>query len=185
MRKKTRISYTDKFECYPEKMNLRFTSPFEEKPGIIEWLLNQSFAELVDAEPEPWKAEKENWKMSDRGVYENPGTIGACTYLSYYDNDLVGFFCFDPRPKPEYGIIGHNCILPKFRGQGFGKKQIREILRLFKIRGIRQGKVSTCDHWFFIPAQRMYTACGFIEEKRIPSDRDHNQDMIHYYINIL
>jgi GNAT superfamily N-acetyltransferase len=170
--------------CNPENMKLRFKLPFEEKPGIIEWLLNQSYAELIDVEPDDWEAEKENWKQSDRGVFENPDTIGACTRLSYYNNDLVGFFCFDPRPKPEYGIIGHNCVLPKFRRHGFGMQQIREILQLLKVSGIRQCRVSTCDHWFFIPAQRMYTACGFIEEKRIPRNRDHNQDMIHYYFNI-
>ena len=165
-------------------MNLRFTSPFEREPGTIASLLNQSYAELVEAEPENWQPEIENWEQSDRGVFENPKTVGACVFLSWAEAILVGFMCFDPRPRPAYGVIGHNCILPKFRNRGFGKQQINEILRRFRDIGIKSAKVSTNDHLFFIPAQRMYTACGFLEVKRVPWDRDPKQSMIHYEMEI-
>jgi len=165
-------------------MKLRYTSPFEREPGIIDWLLNQSYAEIVEAEPEFWEPEKENWEQSDRDVFENPDTVGACTFLSWSGTDIAGFFSFDPRPQPAYGVIGHNCILPEYRGQGFGQQQICEILRRFRETGIRQARVSTNDHPFFVPAQRMYAACGFREVKRIPWDRDFNQRMIHYEIEL-
>ncbi|MCP4707957.1 MAG: GNAT family N-acetyltransferase, partial [Planctomycetes bacterium] len=165
-------------------MNLRFTSPFERKPGVVASLLNQSYAELVEAEPENWRPEIENWVQSDRSVFENPKTVGACTFLSWVETNLVGFFCFDPRPRPAYGVIGHNCILPEFRSRGFGKQQINEILRRFRDIGIKSAKVSTNDHPFFIPAQQMYTACGFREVKRVPWDRDPKQCMIHYEMEI-
>jgi GNAT superfamily N-acetyltransferase len=165
-------------------MDLRYTSPFEREPGIIVWLLNDSYAELVEAQPELWEPEKENWEETDRNVFENPGTIGACTFLSWCGTDVVGFFSFDPRPRPAYGVIGHNCILPEYRNQGFGKRQIGEILRKFRQIGIRQARVSTNDHPFFVPAQRMYIACGFVEVKRVPWDRDQKQNMIHYEMEI-
>ncbi len=165
-------------------MYLRFTSPFEREPGVVAWLLKQSYAELVASDPEHFESELENWEESDRNIFENPHTVGACTFLSWANMDLVGFLCFDPRSRPAYGVIGHNCILPPFRGQGFGKQQINEIIRRFRKAGIKQAKVSTNDHPFFVPAQHMYTACGFREVKRIPWDRDARQNMIHYEMDI-
>jgi GNAT superfamily N-acetyltransferase len=161
-------------------MKLTFTSPFKAKPGIIAWLLNQSYALLVETEPEIWGLEKANWEESDKSVFENPDTIGACTFLSWYGKSIIGFFSFDPRPRPAYGVIGHNCILPEYQGQGFGKQQIGEVLRKLGQNSIRQARVSTNDHSFFIPAQRMYVACGFVEVERVPWDRYPGQNMIHY-----
>jgi len=90
-------------------MKLRFTSPFECEPGIVAWLLKRSYEELVASDPDTWECEIENWEQSDRDVFENPETVGAGTFLSWAEADLVGFFCFDPRPQPEYSMIGHNC----------------------------------------------------------------------------
>jgi len=165
-------------------MRLRYTSPFERRPGIVAWLLNQSYVELVEDEPEIWESEKKIWEQSDRSVFANPDTIGACTFLSWCGTDIVGFFCFDPRPWPARGIIGHNCILPEFRGQGFGKQQIREILRRFEDAGVAIAEVSTNDHPFFVPAQRMYAACGFREVERLPWDRDPMRNMIYYEMEL-
>ncbi|MCP4645710.1 MAG: GNAT family N-acetyltransferase [bacterium] len=165
-------------------MELRYTSPFERGPGMIDWLLNESYAALVEAEPELWESEKENWAETDRSVFENPISVGACTYLSWCGDEVAGFFSFDPRPWPDHGIIGHNCILPEYRGHGFGKEQIREALRLLKELGIRRARVSTNDHPFFVPAQRMYVGCGFREVKRVPWERDPGQNMIHYELEL-
>lgn len=161
-------------------MKLTYTSPFEAGPGIISRLLNESYAELIEDESEVWEAEKANWEESDRNVFENPSTIGACTFLSWYGPAIVGFFSFDPRPRPAYGVIGHNCILPEYRRQGFGKQQVNEVLRRLTQGGIGQAQVSTNDHPFFLSAQRMYTACGFVEVRRSPWERDPRQNMIYY-----
>ena len=48
------------------KMDLRYTSPFKREPGIIAWLLKQSYAKLLEADPELWGPEKENWEEFDR-----------------------------------------------------------------------------------------------------------------------
>lgn len=93
---------------------------------------------------------------------------------------MSGFGSYDPRGKPEYGVIGHNCILPEFRGKGLGKQQIQEIFRRFQTIGIRTAKVSTNDHPFFVPAQWMYTASGFREVRRIPWDRNPRLSLIEY-----
>jgi GNAT superfamily N-acetyltransferase len=165
-------------------MNLTYTSPFERGRGVIAGLLKRSYAGLIASDPEHWKSEEDNWEQADRSVFDNPDTVGVCTFLSWVDTDVVGFFSFDPRPRPLYALIGHNCILPEFRGRGFGKQQILEILRRFRETGIRLAKVSTNDHPFFVPAQRMYISCGFQEVMRVPWDRDPKHNLIHYETKI-
>jgi len=165
-------------------MPLKHTTPFECEPGILALLLKQSYAELVETEPELWQPERENWVQFDREVFQNPDTVGACTFLSWWGNEVVGFLSFDPRQQPTLGVIGHNCILPSFRRQGFGKQQIREIIWRFRKLELRRAIVSTNDHPFFKPAQRMYLACGFQEVDRQPWARNHRQNIVHYEMEL-
>ncbi len=107
-------------------------------------------------------------------------TFGACTFLSWADSELVGLGSYNPRQVPEYGIIGHNCILPQFQKKGYGKQQIFEILRCFSAEGIIKAVVSTFEHTFFLPAQKMYISCGFKEKKRYSAEPDPRYAMIEY-----
>jgi GNAT superfamily N-acetyltransferase len=161
-------------------MNLRFTSPHDQKPGVIASMLKRCYAKLITSDPALWMAEECGWDEFDRDVFENPHTIGACVLLSWFGIQLVGFSSYDPRQKPELGIVGHNCILPEFQRRGFGQQQIQEILRVFEDMGIRLAKASTNDDSFFIPAQRMYMACGFHEVRRVPWNRKPNVKLIEY-----
>ena len=161
-------------------MNVEFTTPFDQKPGTIALLLRQAYADLVKSDPLLWEPEQANWEQYDCEVFGRPTSVGACIFLTRLDGRIVGFGSWDPRQRPYFGIVGHNCVLPEFRGRGFGKQQIQEILRRFREMAIETAKASTNDHPFFIPAQRMYTACGFREVRRIPWDRDPRQRMIEY-----
>lgn len=161
-------------------MNIKFTTALEQKPGIIADLLKCSYADIVSSVPEDWGQEKANWEEFDREVFLFPDSVGACAFLTWWDGRLVGFGSCDPRQRPHFGIVGHNCILPEFRGKGFGKQQIHEILRRFAAMGILLAKVSTNAHPFFIPAQRMYLSCGFTEVRRVPWDRNPELHIIEY-----
>jgi ribosomal protein S18 acetylase RimI-like enzyme len=55
----------------------------------------------------------------------------------------------------------------KPKGKGYGKRQIEELLRIFKQEGCKRAKVSTSDNDFFIPARRMYER---IESLELPAD---------------
>ena len=46
----------------------------------------------------------------------------------------------------EPATIGHNCILPKFRGNGYGKQQIIEILTRLQGKRIKKVVTSTFIH---------------------------------------
>jgi GNAT superfamily N-acetyltransferase len=160
-------------------MDAEFLSIEGKKPGIITSLLRRSYAELLEVDKR-WLHEQVHWDEYDRLVFSNPGTMGACLFLTLFKGNLAGFGSWDPRQYPEYGIVGHNCILPKFRGKGLGRQQTLEILRRLRMLGIRMVKASTIDHPFFIPAQRTYRACGFRELRRIPWDRDPKEILIEY-----
>lgn len=160
--------------------DLKFTPPHVQKSGTIAAILKTCYAGLVSSDPDLWSNEEAGWERFDADVYEDPATIGDCTFLSWLDDKLIGFASYDPRQWPTYGIIGHNCIFPEFRGRGWGKKQILEILKRFQKMGFKKAKVSTLDHPFFVPAQAMYLACGFCESGRFPWEGSQKYRLIEY-----
>jgi GNAT superfamily N-acetyltransferase len=161
-------------------MKLRFTPPHDQQPGLFAFMLKQSYADLVESDPEHWGPEVPKWERFDGEVFEHPNSVGSCVFVSWSDDQLVGFGSYDPRQKPHFGIVGHNYVLPDFRGRGFGKQQIQEILRRFQSQGIRTAKTHTLAGAWHIPAQRMYAACGFRETARHPWDGDPSQVVIEY-----
>jgi len=50
--------------------------------------------------------------------------------------------------------------------------------------GIKKARVSTCSHPFFVPAQRLYVSCGFIEINRKPWDLESSKYIIEYEMKI-
>ena len=104
-------------------MNLIFTQSTKFKLGIIRRLLTTCYADILD------RKLIEQFEQFDRDVFENPGTVGACTFVTALGPDVVGMASYDPRQAPEQGLIGHNCILPEYQRKGYGKRQILEVIR--------------------------------------------------------
>lgn len=144
---------------------ITFNAPSKYKQGIIFDLLSESYKDFL-SQVSKGKSDEMilNWKNTDKQTFENLETIGKCTFITCDDEKVVGFASYDPRQKP-IGIIGHNVILPEFRGKGLGKLQIQEILRIFREKGFKVVRVSTGSHLFFEPAQKQYKSCGFIETR--------------------
>lgn len=161
-------------------MNLEFAPFLNETPGLVASLLKRSYADLVASEPSVWKGEEVRWEQFDREVFQQPGTVGASLFLTRVNGSIVGFASWDPRHRPRLGTVGYNCILPEFRGRGYGREQIKEVLRRFSGMGIQTARATTCGHPFFVPAQRMYEACGFHEVRRSPSGRNPDLMVIQY-----
>jgi GNAT superfamily N-acetyltransferase len=161
-------------------MDIRFASPLEYKRGIIADLLKKSYRELVLSNSKVWKQEEIKWNEFDEDIFQYPDSVGNSVFLTLLEKRIVGFGSYDPSQRPECGIAGHNCILPGYRGKGYGKQQLSEILRRMQLTGIKIAKASTNSHPFFIPAQRMYVSSGFIEVGRRPWNVDPSQDIIEY-----
>lgn len=158
---------------------LKFKQITEYEPGIVFSLLSQSFAELWNDELE------EKMKQFDKEVFENPDTVGACAFISTLNGKPVGMASWDPRQGPELGIIGYNCILPEYHGKGFGKAQIEEVLKRWKKQGFKKASVTTGQHPFFEPADKMYLACGFKETRRYNEGRDSRYGSIDYELELV
>jgi hypothetical protein len=44
------------------------------------------------------------------------------------DGEPIGHISWDPRNLPEYVAIGYNCIASKYKGNGYGKRQLQEAI---------------------------------------------------------
>jgi GNAT superfamily N-acetyltransferase len=152
---------------YKLRKRIVFKSLLRCDKGLIFSILSRSYNELIMAIPSYKSSLVENWKSYEQEVYKNPSTIGKCGFITLVDGNPVGFASWDPRGGPKVGLIGHNCILPDFRNKSFGKMQVKEIIRILREQKFHSIIVTTGEHEFFLPAQKMYESCGFIEERRL------------------
>jgi GNAT superfamily N-acetyltransferase len=147
-------------------------------PGELALIIGRSYAALVEERPDVWGREREKWADFDRRAFADPDTVGRCVFVSCLERQPVGLGSYDPRPGPAHGEIGQNCVLPGFRGRGFGRRQILEILRRFEAAGILAARVTTSGHPFFDPARTMYRGLGFREIRRFPGGPDPRYPLI-------
>jgi GNAT superfamily N-acetyltransferase len=147
-------------------------------PGALADIIRRSYAELVETWPDYWAGETEKWDDFDRQAFAHPETIGKCVFVSRLDHEPVGLASYDPRQAPRYGVVGQNVILPEFRGRGFGKLQVLEVLRRLREKGIVTARVTTSEHPFFLPALKMYSALGFREVRRFAGGPDPDYNII-------
>ena len=47
--------------------------------------------------------------------------------ITVLDGEPIGHISWDPRHKPDYVEIGHNCIITKYKGKGYGYFQLEEL----------------------------------------------------------
>jgi putative acetyltransferase len=73
---------------------------------------------------------------------------------------LIGFGSWDPRGFPT-ARVGHNCILPAYRGNGYGTAQLKHVTTMLRDAGFERAIARTGAIAFFGPARRMYERCGF------------------------
>ena len=161
-------------------MRPTFTSLEDQTAGVLADMLKRSYASLLAIDSHRWTFEVAKWEQFDLNVFQHPETVGSCVFLSWVDGKLVGFGSYDPRQRPELGVIGHNCILPEFRRKGFGLWQLREILRRLGAMGVKKAKATTHEHVFFEPARRMYLSCGFRKVGQRPWAAHPDQEVIDY-----
>ena len=161
-------------------MRPTFTSIEDQSLGILSNMLKCSYAPLLAIDSRHWTSEVRKWEEFDINVFKNPETFGSCVFLSWVDEQIIGFGSYDPRQKLGFGIVGHNCILPEFRRKGFGLWQLREILRRLAAAGLKKAKATTHEHAFFEPARRMYLACGFRKVGQRPWGAHPDQNVVDY-----
>ncbi|MFC1886563.1 GNAT family N-acetyltransferase [Thermodesulfobacteriota bacterium] len=123
-----------------------------------------------------------DWKQFDKDIHEFPDAIGSSGFGTFLGSAFVGYISWDPRQFPSYVIVGHNCVLPKYRNQGIGKHQITRALNSFQQYGFEFARVSTKRDTFFNYARRMYESCGFTECSPYRND---GENMIYYSLKLI
>lgn len=144
---------------------LEIKSPLKYPKGTIEKLLIESYASFNKCYPEFEEENLNSFHECDSFFYENSHIGEMCSFVALHNDELVGMCCWDPREKPM-ASIGHNCIIPKYRGKKLGIEQMSFLVNHIKELGFTKIKVSTGVMADFVPAQKMYEAVGFKEVDR-------------------
>ena len=137
--------------------------------GIILKLLKKSYQGLFQYFPDENRSLYDESEQEDKEAFKNPDTIGRHVLFTCIHDNPIGYFSWDDRQYP-LGIVGQNCILPNHQGQGFGKKQIELIIKIFQDKKFNEIRAITGDHEFFIASQKMYIRCGFQEQRKTKGD---------------
>ena len=126
--------------------------------GILVELLTQAYA----ADPRIAAADMSEWIAFDRFFFENPRIADRCGFITTLADVPIGFVSWDPRKAPASVQIGHNCILPSYRGRGYGKAQMLHAVQCMRDWNPDVIDVTTGDTPFYAPARRMYEAVGLV-----------------------
>jgi GNAT superfamily N-acetyltransferase len=139
---------------------LSFKGLCEAPRGTVLSLLLRCYAPWASADPSLYRDWERSWREYDDEIHSYPDTIARAGFLSCVGETVIGFGSWDPRPFPT-ARIGHNCVLPTFRGQGYGTTQLKHLATVLRAAGFTRAVVQTGELDFFAPARAMYERCGF------------------------
>jgi ribosomal protein S18 acetylase RimI-like enzyme len=142
-------------------MSIKFRKVSDFNRGILFELLKDAYS--FDDRYE--QSCNSNWQAFDNFFFDSLEIADKYGFITMLNDEAIGFVFWDPRNMPEYAEIGHNCIVSKHKGKGYGKIQLEEAVNRISQNDVRKIIVTTDDA--LIPAQRMYESVGFtVYQKR-------------------
>ena len=122
------------------------------------------------------------WQSFDAFFYDHPRIAESCGFMTVLGGEPIGFVTWNPSQLPELTEVGHNCILTKHKGRGYGKRQMREAVGRMLAQGA--GKLVVCTNEICVPAQRAYESAGFrfVRKSEEPFCAEYAGQRIHYEI---
>ena len=143
---------------------MKYCYTYEELWLPKNFLVTFRMYQLNFSEKEDWVYKKywdSIWKEYDDFFYSNLSSIADLYgFVTVVDGIPVGHISWDPRNIPEYVSIGHNCILTKYKGKGYGKIQLQEAINRIKKYDVKKIIVTTNE--LLLPAQKNYESVGFV-----------------------
>ena len=131
---------------------------------ITEYPKGTLYNQLVDAysfDSNCKKCWNNDWVEYDNFFYSNINIANECGFVTVLDGKPIGHISWDPRCKPDYIIVGHNCILSEYKGNGYGKIQLQEAIR--RIKKYNTKKIIVTTNEISLAAQKNYESVGFIK----------------------
>ncbi len=101
----------------------------------------------------------EQWRAFDAFFFDNPSIADRYGFVTALAGEPIGFVSWDPRHRPDYEEIGHNCVVSRQKGNGYGRAQMREAVARIARDGVARIVVTTDEA--LLPARRMYEGAGF------------------------
>jgi len=147
--------------------------------GNIYNFLSNAYQKYASFDPRAIEEWIKGWKDFDDFVFSFTDEDASFGFSTFLGNKAIGFSSWDPRQFP-IAIVGHNCILSDYQCKDLGKMQMMETINRLRIAGFKKAKATTGELTFFIPAQKMYTFCGFQEFERRYGDKNSDFQTIHY-----
>ena len=122
------------------------------------------------------------WNEFDDFFYNNPHIAEVSGFMTVYGNTPIGFVSWNPTNIPISSEIGHNCIITKYKGNGYGKRQMQEAIKRIIAQGAEKILVTTNE--ILLPAQHTYKSVGFkfVEKKEEPYNAEYAGMRIDYEI---
>lgn len=122
------------------------------------------------------------WKEYDEFFFNNLVVSDKYSFITVLDGIPIGHISWNPKNRPDYVEIGHNCILTKYKGNGYGKLQLQEaIRRIIQYNDLKKIIVTTNET--LLPAQKNYESVGFVKVgERINNETPFSGNYIDYEI---
>ena len=136
-------------------MDIEFRKITEFPRGTLAALLRDGYSFEPKFERDWWT----QWREFDSFFYDNPRIAEFSGFMTVLDGKPIGFVSWNPTNLPESAEIGHNCISARYKGRGYGKRQMREAVRRIAAQGAKRIVVWTNE--MLVPAQRTYESAGF------------------------
>lgn len=136
-------------------MDIEFRKITEFPRGTLAALLRDGYS----FEPRFERDWNDQWQEFDDFFYNNPHIAESCGFMTVLNEEPVGFVSWNPTNLPESAEVGHNCISTKYKGNGYGKRQMQEAVQRILAQGAHKIIVWTSE--ICIPAQHTYESAGF------------------------
>lgn len=136
-------------------MEIEFKRITDFPRGTLATLLKDGYS----FEPKFERSWHGQWQEFDDFFYDNPHIADFSGFMTVSEGKPIGFVSWNPTNLPESTEIGHNCILTKYKGNGYGKRQMREAVQRIIAQGAQRIVVWT--NQVCVPAQHTYESAGF------------------------
>lgn len=138
-----------------EEPNLEFKKISEFQRGVLSELLRDGYS--FDSRYQ--ECFGESWDEFDDFFFDNLDIADKYGFITVLNGEAIGLVSWDPRKGPEYVAIGHNCIVTRYKRNGYGKRQLEEALnRIRTYEGLKKIKVETNNN---LVAKYNYESVGF------------------------
>ncbi|MCH5342711.1 MAG: GNAT family N-acetyltransferase [Acetatifactor sp.] len=102
---------------------------------------------------------EKDWLEFDNFFFDNLSIADQYGFITVLGDEPIGHISWDPRSGPEYVSIGHNCITSRYKGNGYGKRQLQEAIdRISRYGGLKKIIVTTNSN---LIAPHNYESVGF------------------------